>query len=133
MQLSKKKELAARVLGVGKERIFFNEANLSEIKEAITRQDIIELHKSGAILVKEKKGRKKIVRRKNRRRTGKIKKKKKDKKREYVLLTRKLRKYAKYLLKTRKITNEKYRKLRIMIKSRRFKSKRNLKESLKDI
>jgi len=97
MQLAKKKILAANVLGVGKGRVIFLEEHLQEIKEAITRRDILDLHKSGAIKVREIKGRKKVVRRKNRRRTGKVKKKVNETKQEYVTITRKLRKFLKHL------------------------------------
>lgn len=130
MQLTKKKALAAKVLNVGVNRIVFVESHLSEIKEAITRQDILGLHKSGTIRIKEIKGRKKIVRRKHRRRTGKIKKKVNNRKQEYVIITRKLRKFANYLLKTAAIDIEKYRGIRKMIRARRFRSKRHLKESI---
>ena len=133
MQLGKKKELASRVLKVGKNRIVFTKENLPEIKEAITRVDIIDLHKSGAIQIKEVKGRKKIVKRKHRRRTGKIKNKTNTKKREYVIITRKLRKFAKHLLKTGSIDREKHKNLRKMVRARKFKSKRHLKESLSEI
>lgn len=130
MQLAKKKILASKVLGVGKERVVFLEEHLAEIKEAITRQDILDLHKSGAIAVKEIKGRKKQVVRKNRRRTGKIKKKVDNSKQEYVKVTRKLRKFLKYQLKTNKINKEAYRQSRKFIKSRKYKSRRHLKETL---
>ena len=40
LNLNKKKELASKVLKVGKNRILFNTEGLSEIKEAITKQDI---------------------------------------------------------------------------------------------
>jgi large subunit ribosomal protein L19e len=130
MNLSRKKELASKVLNVGKNRIVFMEESLSEIKEAITRQDIIDLNKSGAIQIKEVSGRKKIVKRKHRRRTGKIKKKVKNRKQEYVIITRKLRKFAKHLLKTSSIDKEEYRETRKQIRSRKFKSKRHLKEHL---
>tara|TARA_Y100000310_G_scaffold265631_1_gene276761 strand:- start:3804 stop:4205 length:402 start_codon:yes stop_codon:yes gene_type:complete len=133
MQLAKKKELAARVLRVGKNRVIFLEERLSEVKEAITRQDISDLKKSGAIQIKEISGRKKIVKRKNRRRIGKIKKKVNNRKQEYVIITRKLRIFAKHLLKTKKIDKEKYQKIRKMIRARKFKSKRNLKESFEEI
>jgi len=53
MNLANKKELAAKVLGVGKNRVYFVEDNIPEIKEAITRQDIIDLYNAGAIQVKE--------------------------------------------------------------------------------
>jgi len=132
MQLSKKKELASKVLKVGKGRIIFVEENLSEIKEAITRQDILDLCKSGAIQVAKIKGRKRVIHRKNKRRTGKIKKNVNNTKQEYVIITRKLRKFLKHLLKKNQINKEDYRNSRKMIKARKFKSKRHLKESLEE-
>lgn len=133
MQLAKKKNLASKVLNTGKNRIIFSQENLNEIKEAITRQDISDLYKAGAIKIKEIKGRKKRKKRKNRRGPGKIKKKVKNSKQEYVKLTRKLRKYAKFLLNMKRIDKEKYRKIRRMIKASRFKSKKHLDENLKEI
>jgi len=130
MQLRKKKNLAAKVLKVGRNRIIFSESNLSEIKEAITRQDILDLHKSGAIKISEIGGRKKIVKRKHRRRTGKIKMPVNNRKKDYVIITRKLRTYLKHLLKTSKINKERYDDLRRMIRARKFRSKRHLKESI---
>ena len=130
MNLGKKKELAAKVLKVGKKRIVFNEENLNEIKEAITRQDILDLHKSGAIRIREISGRKKIEKRKNRRRTGRIKKNVNNRKAEYVIITRKLRKFTRGLARTGAINKEENREIRKQIRSRKFKSKRNLKESL---
>ncbi|MDO8517210.1 MAG: 50S ribosomal protein L19e [Nanoarchaeota archaeon] len=133
MQLANKKALAAKVLKVGKYRIIFMEESLNEIKEAITRQDISDLYKSGAIKIREIRGRRKAVKRKHRRGVGKVKKKVKNSKQEYVKLTRKLRTYAKFLVKTKKINPEKYRKIRKMIKAKRFKSKRHLNEGLGEI
>jgi large subunit ribosomal protein L19e len=130
MNLANKKVLAAKVLKVGKNRIYFNEENLKEIKEAITRQDIQDLHKAGAIQIKEVAGRKKVEKRKHRRRTGKIKKKVNTRKQEYVIITRKLRTFLKYLLKTGSVDKETYRETRKQIRARKFKSKRHLKESM---
>ena len=53
MNLRKKKILAAKALKVGKERIIFLKPRLEEIKEAITKQDIKDLYKEGAIKIKE--------------------------------------------------------------------------------
>ena len=132
MQLAKKKELAAKVLCVGKGRIIFAEGRLPEIKEAISRMDIIDLHKSGAILIREVSGRKKIVKRKNRRRTGKIKMPVKKRKAEYVIITRKLRTFVRGLFRSGKIDAEEKREIRKQIRARKFKSKRQLKESLEE-
>ena len=133
MQLAKKKNLAAKVLKVGKNRIIFVDGHLSEIKEAITRQDILDLKKSGAIQIREIKGRKKAVKRKHRRRVGKVKNKVNNRKQEYVIITRKLRTFGKHLLKTGSIDKVKYGKIRKMIRARKFKSKRHLKESLGEL
>jgi len=133
MQLGKKKILAAHALGIGKDRVIFTPQNLKEISEAITRQDIIDLHNSGAIKIREISGRRKLVKRKNRRGPGKIKKNVGNKKREYVIITRKLRTFTKSLLRINKIDKVKYRKIRTMIRARRFKSKRHLSESLGEI
>ncbi len=130
MKLNKKRELAARVFDVGKERVVFTRANLEEIKEAITRQDIVDLHKSGAIKIKDKQGRRKIVRRKRQRGKGKVKKKVKNTKQEYVKLTRKLRGVAKHLLSVGRIDNENYKDIRKKIRAKKFKSKRHLNETV---
>jgi large subunit ribosomal protein L19e len=130
MNLRNKKELASKVLKVGKNRIYFAEAHLSEIKEAITRQDIKDLYEAGAIQVKEVSGRKKIVKRKHRRRVGKVKLKKNTRKQEYVIITRKLRKFLKHALKTGKVDIETYRNTRKQIRARKFRSKRHLRDSL---
>lgn len=130
MQLNKKKELAAKVFGVGIERIILVDSHLNEIKEAITRQDIRDLHNAGAIQIREVKGRKRIVKRKHRRRTGRVKLKVNKSKQEYVIITRGLRKLAKHLLKTKKIDKENYNDIRRKIRARTFKSRRHLNESL---
>jgi len=80
MDLSKKKKLTKRTLNVGEDRIVFLESRLEEIKDAITKQDIRDLVKSGAIVIKERKGRKKVQRKRSRS-TGNIRRKAKKKKR----------------------------------------------------
>jgi len=132
MQLAKKKELAAKVLKVGKGRIVFATERLSEIKEAISRIDILDLHKNGAIVIREVKGRKKIVKRKNRRRVGKIKQNVNNRKAEYVIITRKLRAYVRGLFRTGKIGVDEKREIRKQIRARKFRSKRQLKEHLEN-
>ena len=108
MNLNKKKKLAARVLMVGKNRIVFDSSRLSEIKEAITKQDIKDLVQQKAIKIKDKKGRRMKEKRKTRRGPGKIKKKIKRRKQEYVKITRKLRKHISGLREQEKISREEY-------------------------
>jgi large subunit ribosomal protein L19e len=131
MNLSKKKELASKVLKVGKNRLHFSQEHLSEIKEAITKQDIRDLHAEGIISIKPVLGRTKIVRRKTRRGPGKIKKTVNKRKQIYVKITRKLRNYIKDLKKLGKIDNEEYKELRKKIRMRTFRSKAHLKEQVK--
>ncbi|MEM4181683.1 MAG: 50S ribosomal protein L19e [Candidatus Pacearchaeota archaeon] len=131
MNLAKKKELAAKVFGVGKKRIYFNPEHLSEISEALTRQDILDLKEKGIIKIKEKNGRRKIEKRKHKRGHGKIKKRVRNKKQEYVKLTRKLRNYIRNLKMHKKIDLEKYYEIRKKIKAKYFRSLKHLQEFLK--
>jgi len=62
MNLRKKKMLAAKTLGVGKNKIVFVKSRIDEIKEAITKQDIRDLYNEGAILIKQVMGRRKVER-----------------------------------------------------------------------
>ena len=133
MNLAKKKELAKRTLGVGKNRIIFNKEGIAEIKEAITKEDIKNLHKEGIIEIKPIKGRKRIEKRKRRRGPGKIKRRVTNRKQIYVKITRKLRAYIKELRNNNSIDKNTYKELRNKIKMRNFKSKSNLKEYLNSV
>jgi ribosomal protein L19E len=133
MQLNKKKNLAAKTLGVGKDRIVFMTESLPEIKEAITRKDILDLVNSGAIQIREIKGRTTHEGRKHRRGIGKREQRVPNKKHVYVVLTRKLRSTTRGLLLMKKITHEQYVNIRKMIRASKFKSRRHLLESLKEI
>ena len=133
MDLTRKKILAAKTLGIGKNRIYFNQKNLAEIKEAITRQDIKTLYQEGIITIKAIHGRRKIRRRKTKRSFGKIKKRINKRKQEYVKLTRKLRRYLIDLKSRGIVDKELYWKLRKKIKMREFKSKAGFKEHLNSL
>lgn len=126
MNLKKKKSLAVRTLGVGIERIKFLKPRLDEIKEAITKQDIRDLHKDGAIKIKPIKGRRKNTKRKTKRSTGNIKKKVNKRKEEYVIITRKLRKYLAGVKE--KITEKEKKDIRKKIRNKIFRSKAHLRE-----
>lgn len=128
--LDKRKELASKVLGVGKRKICFDTEKLAEIKEAITKQDIRDLNAEGIITVKPKKGRKTKKKRKTKKSVGKVKKKVKKRKQKYVKLVRKQRKYIKELKKQEKISSEDYRGLRKKIRSKEFRDKAHLKEHI---
>jgi len=127
MDLSKKKELAKRTFKVGKERIVFVEARLEDIKEAIRKQDMRDLYNEGAILIKDIKGRRKIQKRKKKKGPGKIRKKVNKRKKEYVIMTRKLRKYLVSVKKQEKVSKENVDDIRKKIRNKVFKSKAQLK------
>jgi len=130
MNLANKKTLAAKALKVGKGRLQFKQENLSEIKEAITREDIKQLNQEGIISIKPIKGRKKNVTRKHRRGPGKIKVKVNKRKQEYVKITRKLRAYAMSLRERGALDTALYKKIRNKIRMREFKSKAGMKDFL---
>jgi large subunit ribosomal protein L19e len=52
MDLFLQKRLAAKVAGVGLDKVVINTARTEEVKEAITKADIRSLIKTGAIIVK---------------------------------------------------------------------------------
>ena len=131
MNLRKKKELAARTLKVGKERIVFLRPRIDEIKKAITKQDIRDLQKDGAIIVKEIKGRRKIKIKRKKRSPGNIRKKVNKRKQKYVKITRKLRGYIAEMKKQGRLSKEEVSDIRKKIKNRIFKSKAHLKEHIK--
>ncbi len=130
MNLSKKKKLAMRTLNVGSSRIVFLESRLDEIKEAITKQDIKELVKNGAILIKEGKGRRKASKNGKSRSMGNIRKKKRNRKRNYIILTRNLRNYSRGLESEGKISGEKLSEIMKKIRNKDFRNKSQVKEYL---
>jgi len=130
MNLRNKKELAARTFGVGKKRIAFIESRKDEIKEALTKQDIRDLAAGGAIIIKDIKGRKKIEKR-GRKNTGNIRRIVNKRKREYIIMTRKLRNYAKSAAS--QFSRENLEKIRKKIKNREFKNKMDMKQYIGEL
>lgn len=130
MNLRSKKALAARTLGVGKDRIILVDARKEEIKEAITKQDIRELHKDGAIIIKPVKGRRKVMKKSKKRGQGNVRKKVNTRKRDYIKLTRKLRAYVAELKKQGKISLSQFKEIRKRIRNKSFRSLSHLKEYL---
>jgi len=129
MILTMQKRIAARVLGVGRNRIWMNPLRLNEIKEAITKQDIMDLIKDGAIKSREITGRKANVKKKRRgsgSRKGRVMRGKKD----YMMKIRKLRKFLKLIKEKSLLTVPEIKKLRLLSKSGHFKSQRHLKEHI---
>ena len=130
MNLSKKRKLSAKVLGVGVNRIIFNNERLEEIKEAITRNDILDLYKNKVIGIKQIKGTRRAEKIKRKIGVGNIRKKIVNRKRDYARNVRKLRNYLKKLKTDEKINKDRYYDLRKKIKQNAYK---NIKQLAKDI
>jgi len=129
MNLRKKKAMASRLLGIGKERIVFVPSRNNEIKEAITKQDIRDLIMDKAIIIRDIKGRRK-VRKRRKKSVGNVRKTLNKRKQNYVRLTRKLRGYVRELKNQGILPKEEADKIRKKIRNSEFKSKSNLKEYL---
>jgi large subunit ribosomal protein L19e len=130
MNLRSKKRLAAETFGVGKSRIAFVNERIEEIKEAITKQDMRNLLKDGAIVIKEIRGRSKNVNRDKKRHVGKVRRKVNIRKRDYVILTRKLRKVLAEKKKRGELKREEIKEIRVKIRNKIYKSKSHLNEIL---
>ncbi len=128
MNLGKKKGLASRALKLKKDRIVFLQSRLDEIKEAITKQDIMDLKREGAIVIKDIKGKRKNIGKGRKRSPGNIRKKVNRRKKDYVIMTRKLRKYTAEMKKQEKISKEDATEIRKKIRNKIFRSKAHLKE-----
>jgi large subunit ribosomal protein L19e len=128
MNLRAKKQLAANTFGVGKGRIMFVNERIEEIKEAITKQDMRNLHQDGAIIIKEIKGRSKNIKKKKKRGFAGVRKNVNTRKRDYIILTRKLRKVLADKKRKGEIKQKEVKELRKKIRNKTFKSKAHLKE-----
>ena len=128
MNLRSKKQLAAKTFGVGKSRILFVNERLEEIKEAITKQDMRMLQKDGAIIIKEVKGRSKNIKKKSKKGFGNVRKNVNRRKKDYVILTRKLRKVIADKKRKGELEEKEIKALRQKIRNKMFKSKAHLKE-----
>lgn len=130
MNLRAKKQLAAKTFGVGKARIAFVNGRIEEIKEAITKEDMRNLQKDGAIIIKEVRGRGKVISIKKKKGFGNVRKRVNTRKRDYVILTRKLRKFLADKKQKGEMNREEIKQIRKKIKNKIYKSKAHLKENI---
>jgi large subunit ribosomal protein L19e len=128
VNLRLQKKLAAKVLKVGKDKVWLDPTKIKEIKEAITKADIRRLILKGYIKVL-KKGKVKKERKKGKKGPGKRKGTKYsrlDKKRVWINRVRSQRKLLRELKEKGKIDNLTYRKLYLMVKGGFFRSRSHL-------
>ncbi len=131
MNLEKKKQIISRMLGVGKGRIKFNPERITDIEDAVTKQELRSLINDGVIYVIPAKGQKTKKEEKKRRGYGSRKGKKTarmGKKERWVTQVRALRNYLKSV-KTQ-VSKEKYWEAYRKIKGGEIKTIARLKEYL---
>lgn len=127
--MSLQKKLAAKILKVGKSRIWLDPEKKKEIEEAITRADIKKLIQKGYIKVLPEKI-KKREREKGKKGIGSRKGKKYSKipkKERWISTVRALRKFLKELREKNMITQETFKKTYKLVKGGMFRSRSHLK------
>lgn len=135
--LKTRRELAAKVAGVGVGKVRLDLNSLDDIKEAITKADIRSLIRDGAIKILQKEGtskyraRKRHIQRKKGLQKGAGRRKGKagartPKKRTWINKIRVQRKVLKALRDKKKINTQTYRNLYMKSKGNFFRSKKHL-------
>ena len=141
MNLSNQKNLAARVMGIGINRVYFNPESASEISEALTRDDIKHLISIGAIAKKPKHGisrgrhNKKVLMKKKGKRKGHghrsgTKKARNPKKEAWIKKIRAIRDELKKMLNSKEIDRQTYSKIYRQAKGNLFHSRRHMREHI---
>lgn len=132
--LGLQKRLAAKMLKVGKSRVWMDTEHLEEIKNAITRADIRKMINHGYIKAKNEKIKRPKIEKKRKQKPGSRKGSKgarTPKKEKWMNTIRPLRKMVKELRDQKKIDGKTYRKLYLQIKSGAFRSRSHLRLYLK--
>jgi large subunit ribosomal protein L19e len=142
VNIAKKRELAARVLNVGVNRVRFEPDRLEDISDSITRENIRSLVKSGAIWTVQPKGssrgraiKKRSVWKVHGKGPGSKKGKKTarvGKKRVYVVKTRSMRYHLKVMKERKDISNDMYWYLYKRVNGGQVRSLAHLRELVKE-
>jgi large subunit ribosomal protein L19e len=142
VNIAKKRELAARVLNVGVNRVRFEPDRLEDITDSITRENIRSLVKSGAIWTVQPKGssrgraiKKRSVWKVHGKGPGSKKGKKTarvGKKRVYVVKTRSMRYHLKVIKERKDISNDMYWYLYKRVNGGHVRSLAHLRELVKE-
>jgi large subunit ribosomal protein L19e len=142
VNIAKKRELAARVLNVGVNRVRFEPDRLEDITDSITRENIRSLVKSGAIWTVQPKGssrgraiKKRSVWKVHGKGPGSKKGKKTarvGKKRVYVVKTRSMRYHLKVIKERKDISNDIYWYLYKRVNGGQVRSLAHLRELVKE-
>ncbi|MBI5797563.1 50S ribosomal protein L19e [Candidatus Woesearchaeota archaeon] len=138
MNISNQREMSAKMLGVGKSKVWFNADRISEVKEAITKHDIRSLIKKKVIQRKPElhssrvRARKRLVQRRKGRQKGPGTKKgtstsRLGRKEAWMITVRGQRAFIKELRVKDHITVLTYRNLYSKVKGGYFRNKRHIK------
>jgi len=133
VNIGSKRRLAAKVLGVGIDRIWIDPEYLDDVMDVDTREDIRILYRRGVIKVLPIKGQRHKIR-KRKRGPGSRKGKKTailSKKRLWIMRVRAQRKLLRKLRDSGKISRGDYRKLYRLVKGGMFRSKAHLIDYIK--
>ncbi len=126
--LSVQRKLAAKILGVGKERITFDPDRFEDIEDAITRDDVKRLYREKAIKVKPIVGTSSGRRKSRRRGPGRKKGHRISGKDSWMIQVRALRKTLKNLKLKGELDNRTYRELYMKVKGGAIRTRRRLLE-----
>ncbi len=143
MNLKTQRRLAAQILKVGNNRVWIDEDRLTDVSEAVTRDDVRRLIRDKAIKARPEIGgskqrtRKRSIQKAKGRRRGHGKRKgtlgaKISKKRRWIQTIRPVRDSLKKLRDTGKLDKSTYRKLYMMAKGGIFRSRAHLNTYVKD-
>jgi large subunit ribosomal protein L19e len=142
VNIAKKRELVARILGVGANRVRFEPDRLEDVADSITRENIRSLVKSGAIWTTQPAGtsrgramEKRAVWKVHGKGPGSKKGKKTarvGKKEVYVIRVRSMRYHLKVLKERKDITNEIYWQLYKKVNGGQIRSLAHLRELVKE-
>ncbi len=144
MNLRLQRRLAAEILKVGEDRVWIDPTKIEEVEGAITREDVRALIEQGIIDARPIRGtsrvraRKRHLQRKKGRRRGHGKRKGKkyskiSRKEKWMITIRAIRRKLRELKDKSIIDRKTYRKLYIMAKSGRIKSKSHLMQIIKEM
>lgn len=132
MGVESQRRLASEILGVGRNKIIFDKNKIEDIKKAITRLDIKELIKEGAIKVEARKKKKAKKERRNRG-VGHRRMIVHNRKRKYVMKIRKLRKFIQEMTDKKVLTSDEKKRLRKMSKAGEIRSLRHLQDHITSV
>lgn len=124
------KKLAAKILKVGKSRIWLDPSKQKDIEAAITKADVRKLIQKGYVKVLPEKIQKPGKKKEKKRGPGSKKGSKGSifpEKKKWILTVRALREMLKELKESGKIDKQTYRKLYKLVKGGMFKSRSHLK------